>query len=71
MSGISSKGTGWRMFIALLASFRANSAHVWNCGREALQYSEIAAVLKIRTSTVGEFLRRAIKQLRQWNICLR
>lgn len=36
-----------------------------------LQYSEIAAVLKIRTSTVGEFLRRAIRQLRQWNICLR
>ncbi len=32
-----------------------------------LQYSEIAAVLKIRTSTVGEFLRRGIKQLRQWN----
>lgn len=36
-----------------------------------LQYSEIAAVLKIRTSTVGEFLRRAVKQLRQLNICLR
>jgi RNA polymerase sigma-70 factor (ECF subfamily) len=36
-----------------------------------LQYSEIAAVLKIRTSTVGEFLRRGIKQLRQWNRCLR
>ena len=36
-----------------------------------LQYSEIAAVLKIRTSTVGEFLRRAVRQLRQWNICLR
>jgi RNA polymerase sigma-70 factor (ECF subfamily) len=32
-----------------------------------LQYSEIAALLKIRTSTVGEFMRRAIKQLRQWN----
>ena len=36
-----------------------------------MQYSEIAAVLKIRTSTVGEFLRRAMKQLRQLNICLR
>jgi RNA polymerase sigma-70 factor (ECF subfamily) len=36
-----------------------------------LQYSEIAAVLKIRTSTVGEFLRRGIRQLRQWNQCLR
>lgn len=36
-----------------------------------LQYSEIAAVLKIRTSTVGEFLRRGIRQLRQWNRCLR
>jgi RNA polymerase sigma factor (sigma-70 family) len=35
-----------------------------------LQYSEIAAVLKIRTSTVGEFIRRGIKQLRQWNQCL-
>ena len=36
-----------------------------------LQYTEIAAVLKIRTSTVGEFLRRAMRQLRQWKICLR
>jgi RNA polymerase sigma-70 factor (ECF subfamily) len=36
-----------------------------------LQYSEIGAVLKIRTSTVGEFLRRGIKQLREWNKCLR
>ena len=36
-----------------------------------LQYSEIAAVLKIRTSTVGEFLRRGIKQVKQWNRCLR
>ncbi len=36
-----------------------------------LQYSEIAAALNIRTSTVGEFLRRAIKQLREWNQCLR
>jgi RNA polymerase sigma-70 factor (ECF subfamily) len=36
-----------------------------------LQYSEIAAVLKIRTSTVGEFLRRGIRQLKQWNQCQR
>jgi hypothetical protein len=27
--------TGWRMLIGLLASFRPNSAHVWNYGREA------------------------------------
>jgi RNA polymerase sigma-70 factor (ECF subfamily) len=35
-----------------------------------LQYSEIAAVLKIRTSTVGEFIRRGIRHLRQGNKCL-
>ncbi len=36
---------------------------------QGLQYREIADVLQIRTSTVGEFLRRAIKQVRKWNRC--
>jgi RNA polymerase sigma-70 factor (ECF subfamily) len=36
---------------------------------QGLQYREIADVLRIRTSTVGEFLRRAIKQVRKWNQC--
>lgn len=36
---------------------------------QGLQYKEIAEVLQIRTSTVGEFLRRAIHQVRKWNRC--
>jgi len=36
---------------------------------EGLRYQEIAEVLQIRPSTVGEFLRRAIRQLRKWNLC--
>jgi RNA polymerase sigma-70 factor (ECF subfamily) len=36
---------------------------------QGLQYREIADVLRIRTSTVGEFLRRAVKQVRKWNRC--
>jgi RNA polymerase sigma-70 factor (ECF subfamily) len=32
---------------------------------EGLRYQDIAEVLQIRTSTVGEFLRRAIQQLRK------
>jgi RNA polymerase sigma-70 factor (ECF subfamily) len=36
---------------------------------QGLQYRQIAEVLQVRTSTVGEFLRRGIKQLRRWNEC--
>jgi RNA polymerase sigma-70 factor, ECF subfamily len=36
---------------------------------QGLRYHEIAEVLQIRPSTVGEFLRRAIKQLRKFNPC--
>lgn len=36
---------------------------------QGLQYQEIAEVLQIRPSTVGEFLRRAIQHLRKWNLC--
>ena len=32
---------------------------------EGLRYQDIAEVLQIRTSTVGEFLRRAIQHLRK------
>jgi RNA polymerase sigma-70 factor (ECF subfamily) len=35
---------------------------------EGLRYQDIAKVLQIRTSTVGEFLRRAIQQLRKYNL---
>jgi RNA polymerase sigma-70 factor (ECF subfamily) len=35
---------------------------------EGLRYQDIAQVLQIRTSTVGEFLRRAIQQLRKYNL---
>jgi RNA polymerase sigma-70 factor (ECF subfamily) len=35
---------------------------------EGLRYQDIANVLQIRTSTVGEFLRRAIQQLRKYNL---
>jgi RNA polymerase sigma-70 factor (ECF subfamily) len=35
---------------------------------EGLRYQDIAQVLQIRTSTVGEFLRRAIQQLRKNNL---
>ncbi len=36
---------------------------------QGLQYWQIAEVLQVRTSTVGEFLRRGIKQMRRWNQC--
>lgn len=36
---------------------------------QGLRYREIAEALQIRPSTVGEFLRRAIRQLRKWNLC--
>jgi RNA polymerase sigma-70 factor (ECF subfamily) len=36
---------------------------------QGLQYQEIADVLQIRPSTVGEFLRRAIKHLKKQNLC--
>jgi len=36
---------------------------------QGLQYWQIAEVLQVRTSTVGEFLRRGIKQLKRWNEC--
>jgi RNA polymerase sigma-70 factor (ECF subfamily) len=36
---------------------------------QGLQYRQIAEILQVRTSTVGEFLRRGIKQLRRWNQC--
>jgi RNA polymerase sigma-70 factor (ECF subfamily) len=36
---------------------------------QGLQYWQIAEVMQVRTSTVGEFLRRGIKQLRRWNEC--
>ena len=35
---------------------------------EGLRYQDIASLLNIRTSTVGEFLRRAIQQLRKYNL---
>ena len=35
---------------------------------QGLRYQDIAQVLQIRTSTVGEFLRRAIQQLRKYNL---
>jgi len=36
---------------------------------QGLQYWQIAEVLQVRTSTVGEFLRRGIKQMKRWNEC--
>jgi RNA polymerase sigma-70 factor, ECF subfamily len=36
---------------------------------QGLQYQEIAKVLEVRPSTVGEFLRRAIRRLRKANLC--
>jgi RNA polymerase sigma-70 factor (ECF subfamily) len=36
---------------------------------QGLQYRQIAEVLQVRTSTVGEFLRRGIKQMKRWNEC--
>lgn len=36
---------------------------------QGLRYQEIAEVLQIRPSTVGEFLRRAIRQLRKFCPC--
>ena len=36
---------------------------------QGMQYRQIAEVLEVRTSTVGEFLRRGIRQLRRWNGC--
>src|SRR5579862_3913364 len=36
---------------------------------QGMKYQDIAEVLQIRPSTVGEFLRRAIRQLRKTNLC--
>ena len=76
---LSSKGSGaekdlidreWReRFQSAVASLSAQQRMVLELRTQGLRYYEIAEVLQIRPSTVGEFLRRAIRQLRKSYPC--
>jgi RNA polymerase sigma-70 factor (ECF subfamily) len=76
---LSSNGSGaekdlidqeWReRFQAAVARLSTQQRMCLELRAQGLRYQEIAEVLQIRPSTVGEFLRRAVRQLRKFYPC--